>query len=272
MMPEAQGARLQAGTLLVQRQGRPLRGVPGRRRDRDRDALPARRLRDVRAVQGRRYNRETLEITYRGKSIADVLDLTVDQALPLLENIPRDRQQAAHARRTSASATSRSASRRRRCRRRSAAREAREGAVEARHRPHALRPRRADHRSALRGHRASCSTCSTKLVDQGNTVVVIEHNLDVIKCADWVIDLGPEGGARRRPDRRGTGRRKRWPHDPIGHRPVPRAPLSGHDRYDRYGRPLDQPCGKVATILPGTLWTVPQKRHRPRPMHRLPSR
>ena len=47
--------------------------------------------------KGRRYNRETLEISYRGKSIADVLDLTVDQALPLLENFPRDRQQAPHA-------------------------------------------------------------------------------------------------------------------------------------------------------------------------------
>ena len=47
--------------------------------------------------KGRRYNRETLEIKYRGKSIADVLDLTVDHALPLLENIPADRQQAADA-------------------------------------------------------------------------------------------------------------------------------------------------------------------------------
>ena len=47
--------------------------------------------------KGRRYNRETLEIQYRGKSIADVLDLTVEQALPLLENFPADREQAAHA-------------------------------------------------------------------------------------------------------------------------------------------------------------------------------
>ncbi len=48
--------------------------------------------------KGRRYNRETLDVKYRGKSIAEVLDLTVSQALPLLENFPLDRQQAADAR------------------------------------------------------------------------------------------------------------------------------------------------------------------------------
>ena len=42
---------------------------------------------------------------------------------------------------------------------------------------------------------SSCSTCLHRLRDEGNTIVVIEHNLDVIKTADWIIDLGPEGGA-----------------------------------------------------------------------------
>ena len=65
--------------------------------------------------KGRRYNRETLDIQYRGKSIADVLDLTVDQALPLMENLPVHRQQAAHAAARGPRATSNSASPPRRC-------------------------------------------------------------------------------------------------------------------------------------------------------------
>ena len=144
--------------------------------------------------KGRRYNRETLEIKYRGKSIADVLELTVDQALPLLENFPA----IANKLRTlqdvglgyielGQSATTLS-------RRRGAAREAGEGAVEARHRPDALHPRRADDGLHFEDTRKLLDVLN-KLVDQGNTIVVIEHNLDVIKSADYVIDLGPEGGA-----------------------------------------------------------------------------
>ena len=74
-----EGARLRPGALLVQRQGRTLRGVPGRRRHQDRDALPARRLRPVRRCKGKRYNRETLEVTFKGKSIAEVLEMTVEE-------------------------------------------------------------------------------------------------------------------------------------------------------------------------------------------------
>ena len=111
-----QGARLQAGPLLVQRQGRPLRSVPGRRRHRDRDALPARRLRHVRAVQGP---------PLQPRDARDQVPRQVDRRRARADR----RSGAAAARelsrrsptscgrcRTSASATSSSASRRRRCR------------------------------------------------------------------------------------------------------------------------------------------------------------
>ena len=109
--------------------------------------------------KGRRYNRETLEIQYRGKSIADVLDLTVDQALPLLENFPADRQQAAHAaerrpRLHRAGAVGDNAERGR-----GAAGQAGEGAVAAGHRTNALHPGRADDRACTSRIPTSCSTC-----------------------------------------------------------------------------------------------------------------
>ena len=97
MLPEAQGARLQAGPLLVQRQGRPLRGLPGRRRDRHRDALPARRLRDVRAVQG-----PPLQPRDAGDQVPRQVDRRRARAhgrsgAAAARELPADRQQAAHA-------------------------------------------------------------------------------------------------------------------------------------------------------------------------------
>ncbi|HKH70480.1 MAG TPA: excinuclease ABC subunit UvrA [Vicinamibacterales bacterium] len=143
--------------------------------------------------KGRRYNRETLEIQYRGKSIAEVLDLTVDQAGPLLENFPP----IANKLRTlqdvglgyielGQSATTLSGGEAQRVKlsrelsRRSTGRTL-----------YILdEPTTGLHFEDTR----KLLDVLNKLVDQGNTVVVIEHNLDVIRCADFVIDLGPEGG------------------------------------------------------------------------------
>jgi excinuclease ABC subunit A len=144
--------------------------------------------------KGRRYNRETLEIKYRGKSIADVLDLTVDQALPLLENFPP----IANKLRTlqdvglgyielGQSATTLS------------------GGEAQRVKLAKELSRRGTGRTLYILDEPTTGLhfedthklldVLNKLVDQGNTVVIIEHNLDVIKSADYVIDLGPEGGA-----------------------------------------------------------------------------
>ncbi len=143
--------------------------------------------------KGRRYNRETLDIKYRGKSIADVLDLTVDQALPLLENFPP----IANKLRTlqdvglgyielGQSATTLS------------------GGEAQRVKLSKELSRRGTGRTLYILDEPTTGLhfedthklldVLNKLVDQGNTVVIIEHNLDVIKSADHVIDLGPEGG------------------------------------------------------------------------------
>ncbi len=143
--------------------------------------------------KGRRYNRETLEIQYRGKSIAEVLDLTVDQAAPLLENFPP----IANKLRTlqdvglgyielGQSATTLSGGEAQRVKlsrelsRRSTGRTL-----------YILdEPTTGLHFEDTR----KLLDVLSKLVQQGNTVLVIEHNLDVIRSADHVIDLGPEGG------------------------------------------------------------------------------
>jgi excinuclease ABC subunit A len=144
--------------------------------------------------KGRRYNRETLEIKYRGKSIADVLDLTVDQSLPLLENFPA----IANKLRTlqdvglgyielGQSATTLSGGEAQRVKL------AKELSKRGTGRTLYIldEPTTGLHFEDTR----KLLDVLTKLVEQGNTIVVIEHNLDVIKAADYVIDLGPEGGA-----------------------------------------------------------------------------
>ena len=143
--------------------------------------------------KGRRYNRETLEIAYRGKSIADMLNLTVDQAVELVENFPpiatrlRTLQEVGLGYLTlGQSATTLSGGEAQRVK---LSRElARRGTGKT---MYILdEPTTGLHFEDVR----KLLDVLNRLVDQGNTVVVIEHNLDVIKCADWVIDLGPEGG------------------------------------------------------------------------------
>jgi excinuclease ABC subunit A len=143
--------------------------------------------------KGRRYNRETLEIKYRGKSIADVLELTVDQAAPLLENFPA----VANKLRTlqdvglgyielGQSATTLSGGEAQRVKL------AKELSKRGTGRTLYIldEPTTGLHFEDTR----KLLDVLNQLVDQGNTIVVIEHNLDVIKAADHVIDLGPEGG------------------------------------------------------------------------------
>jgi excinuclease ABC subunit A len=143
--------------------------------------------------KGRRYNRETLEVQYRGKSIAEVLELTVDQALPLLENIPpiatklRTLQDVGLGYiELGQSATTLSGGEAQRVK---LARElSRRGTGRT---LYILdEPTTGLHFEDTR----KLLDVLNKLVDQGNTVVVIEHNLDVVRSADHLIDLGPEGG------------------------------------------------------------------------------
>jgi excinuclease ABC subunit A len=144
--------------------------------------------------KGRRYNAETLEIKYRGKSIAEVLNLTVDQALPLLENFPA----IANKLRTlqsvglgyielGQSATTLSGGEAQRVKL------AKELSKRGTGRTLYILDEPTTGLHFADTHKLL--DVLDKLVEQGNTIVVIEHNLDVIKSADHVIDLGPEGGA-----------------------------------------------------------------------------
>ncbi len=143
--------------------------------------------------KGKRYNRETLEVQYRGKSIADVLEMTVDEAAEFFQNIPAIHDKCALLQRVGL------------------------GYISLGQSAVTLSGGEAQ-RIKLSKELARRSTGKTlyildepttglhfadiqkllevlhTLVDQGNTVVVIEHNLDVIKTADYIIDMGPEGG------------------------------------------------------------------------------
>ena len=145
--------------------------------------------------RGKRYNRETLEVLYKTKSISDVLEMTVEEALAFFNELPRIKRKL------------------------KAINDVGLGYIKLGQQATTLSGGEAQ-RVKLATELSKVSTGKTlyildepttglhfedvnillkvlnKLVDKGNTVVVVEHNLDVIKTADWIIDLGPEGGER----------------------------------------------------------------------------
>ena len=145
--------------------------------------------------KGKRYNRDTLQVTFKGKSIADVLDMTVEAACAFFENIPQ-----AHARlktlfdvglgymKIGQPAPTLSGGEAQRVKLAS------ELSRRATGKTLYLIDEPTTGLSFYDVHKLL--DVVQRLVDKGNTVLTIEHNLDVIRCSDWVIDLGPEGGDR----------------------------------------------------------------------------
>jgi excinuclease ABC subunit A len=143
--------------------------------------------------KGKRYNRETLEVTFKGKTIADVLDMTVEEALEFFKAVPRVRNVLQLLHRVGLDyihvgqqATTLSGGEAQRVKL------AKELSKRATGRTLYILD---EPTTGLHFHDvAKLLEVLHELVDTGNTVVVIEHNLEVIKTADWIIDLGPEGG------------------------------------------------------------------------------
>jgi excinuclease ABC subunit A len=143
--------------------------------------------------KGKRYNRETLEVTFKGKSIADVLDMTVEEAAEFFKAVPRVRDTLQTLHRVGLDyihvgqqATTLSGGEAQRVKL------AKELSKRATGRTLYILD---EPTTGLHFHDvAKLLEVLHELVEQGNSVVVIEHNLEVIKTADWIIDLGPEGG------------------------------------------------------------------------------
>ncbi|MFD1672524.1 excinuclease ABC subunit UvrA [Agrilactobacillus yilanensis] len=142
---------------------------------------------------GKRYNSETLEVTYKGKSIADILDMTVDEALKLFEPIPKIRRKLQTIVDVGLgyvtlgqSATTLSGGEAQRMKLASELHK-----LSAGNNLYILdEPTTGLHTDDIK----RLLNVLNALVDEGNTVLIIEHNLDVVKDADYIIDLGPEGG------------------------------------------------------------------------------
>jgi len=143
--------------------------------------------------KGSRYNRETLEVRYNGKSISNILNMTVDEASEFFTNIPIIKEKLSMLKRVGLgylqlgqSATTLSGGEAQRIKlSKELSRRATGKTIYILDEP-TTGLHFEDVRKLLEVLHA--------LVDSGNTVVVIEHNLDIIKTADWIIDLGPEGG------------------------------------------------------------------------------
>ncbi|MDY9918173.1 UvrABC system protein A [Proteiniphilum saccharofermentans] len=144
---------------------------------------------------GKRYNRETLEVRFKGKSIADVLDMTINEAVDFFENVPTILHKIKVLQevglgyiKLGQSSTTLSGGESQRVK--LATELAR---IDTGNTLYVLdEPTTGLHFEDIR----VLLGVLNKLVDKGNTVIVIEHNLDIIKCADYIIDLGPEGGER----------------------------------------------------------------------------
>ncbi|HUF89213.1 MAG TPA: excinuclease ABC subunit UvrA, partial [Gemmatimonadota bacterium] len=145
--------------------------------------------------KGKRYNRETLEIYYKGKTIADVLDMTVEEAVEFFRNVPKVRRKLKTLHDVGLgyitlgqSATTLSGGEAQRVKLASELAKVATGST-----LYILdEPTTGLHFEDVR----MLLGVLHRLVERGNTVIVIEHNLDVIKTADWIIDLGPDGGDR----------------------------------------------------------------------------
>jgi excinuclease ABC subunit A len=145
------------------------------------------------ACHGRRYNTETLAVTYKGVSIADLLNLTAQDALPLIENIPQIRQKLQtlvdvglgyiHLGQPATTLSGGEAQRIKLGRELSRRQTGRTLYI-------LDEPTTGLHFADVK----QLLEVLNRLTDLGNTVIIIEHHLDVIKQADWIIDLGPEGG------------------------------------------------------------------------------
>ncbi|MFP4104719.1 MAG: excinuclease ABC subunit UvrA [Phycisphaerae bacterium] len=143
--------------------------------------------------KGTRYNRETLEVRYRGKNIADVLEMRVEEALHFFENFRKTKQLLKALNDVGMSyitlgqsSTTLSGGEAQRVKLASEL-----GKTATGHTLYVLdEPTTGLHFADIH----NLLNVLNRLADMGNTIIIIEHNMDVIKCADWIIDLGPEGG------------------------------------------------------------------------------